>query len=70
MKLYIVAFDDYIGDYGANISLYGIYDTKEKAIKRLEELFEKMFVPEDYNDAIKEIELNQNTYVDLGGYIE
>lgn len=75
MKLYAVIFDTYDECFGAEIYLFGVYDTKEKAAERIRYLRETksktMYVPDEGDKyGIKEIVLNADYEEYLGGYTE
>ncbi len=71
MKVYAVVFDTLDDGFGAEINLFGIYDTKGKAIERISYLRKNksadMRIP-DY--GIEEIILNNDCEIYLGGYVE
>ena len=72
MKVYVVAEDTYEESYGAEIELFGVYTTKERAEKRYNEI--KTGNEENYiYDAeygVYEIELDKDCRIYLGGYAE
>lgn len=76
MKVYAVVFDtcdDYC--FGAEINCFGIYRTKESAIKRLENLRaerkrKNLCIPDEDDCCIREFVLNADCEEYLGGYIE
>lgn len=70
MKVYLVAMDTYLDNYGSQIETFGVYTTKERAIERCNELRKCMFVPENVEDCIHELEVNKDENIYLGGYIE
>ena len=77
MKLYVVISDDYDEEWGAEIYLHGIFDNYEKAKKYVIEHYINGYTPKFHktldnfvNNYIKEIELNKNCNVYLGGCIE
>lgn len=65
MKLYVVTYDGCDENWGTDIYLYGIYDSKEKAEKASAKII-------TYHGEINEIELNDNNNqrIYLGGYHE
>lgn len=82
-KLYLVYGDtEYETAYGISINIFGVFDTKEKAIqqKRKKEKEYKKLATNYYNDSnyqsfnisfsILEIDLNEDIDKYLGGYIE
>lgn len=66
MELYVVTADTYEDSYGAEITLFGVFDTEEKAIERMEELKkDNKFVY-----MITNVKLNESVEGYLGGYYE
>lgn len=63
MKVYVLTADTYYGGWGGEISLIGVYDSLEKA----ENAKKKSKYP---LSEINEVDLNKDTSVYLGGYIE
>lgn len=63
MKVYILTADTYYGGWGCQISLIGVYDSLEKAEKAKRELKYPL-------SEINEVDLNEDTDIYLGGYIE
>lgn len=63
MKVYILTADTYYGGWGREISLIGVYDSLEKA----ENAKGISIFP---LSEINEVDLNEDTNVYLGGYIE
>lgn len=82
MKLYLVYGDTWFGGYGANINIFGVFDTLEKAELVKVQTEEKYFkedqesrFPEldnrsEVEFSIEEIETNMIIDKDLGGYVE
>lgn len=66
MDLYVVTANTYEDSYGAEITLFGVFDTEEKAIKRVEELRKK----NRFVYMITITQLNQSIEMYLGGYYE
>lgn len=66
MDLYVVTADTYTDFYGAEITLFGVFDTEEKAIECVEELKGNNF--RAY--LITKTQLNKNIEMYLGGYYE
>lgn len=65
MELYAVTANTYDGGYGAEIALFGIYNSRAKAETRKREVLNK------YGHANLEcINLNADCEKYLGGYIE
>lgn len=64
MKLYVISADTYEDSYGATISIFGVYDSLEKAKEAIEELNDR------YLYSINEMELNKTQEIYLGGYYE
>lgn len=65
MKVYVVTADTYNDDYGAAISLFGIFTTQRRAEQRKSDL-EKL----GYGVDINEITIDKNCEIYLGGYVE
>lgn len=82
MKLYLVYGDTWFGEYGANINIFGVFDTLEKAelvkVQTEEKYFkegqESKFSELDSRSEvefyIEEIETNAIIDKYLGGYVE
>lgn len=66
MDLYVVTADTYTDSYGAEITLFGVFDTEEKAIECVEELKKNNTLAY----MITRTQLNQNIEMYLGGYYE
>ena len=62
MKVYVLTADTY-ESYGAQIELFGVFTTKEKAEKRANEM--KLDCPD-----ISVVNVDENEHGYLGGYIE
>lgn len=80
-KLYLVYGDtEYETAYGISINTFGVFDTKEKAIKQKKKKEYKKLATNYYNDpdyqsfnisfSILEMDLNKDIDKYLGGYIE
>ena len=79
--IYIVSFDGWLGGYGSEIYILGVYDDPDKAIEA-KELFDRKYENYDLVADIDEVVLNQeydvkvkecdaaSTSVCLGGYLE
>ena len=69
--LYLIGADIYNSSYGAEINVFGIFDTEEKAEKTLEKK-EKEYQDSgiEINSFIYSLVLNKTTDEYLGGYIE
>lgn len=66
VDLYVLTANTYEDSYGSEITLFGVFDTEEKAIERMEELKkEHKFVY-----MITKVMLNESTNMYLGGYYE
>ena len=65
MKLYVISADTYEDSWGAQISIFGVYD-EEHVHSALEELKKK----HDYFFKVDEINLNERSKTYLGGYFE
>ncbi|KZK42765.1 hypothetical protein [Lactococcus cremoris] len=64
MRVYVLTADTYDGAWGSEISLFGVFSTKEKAEKRASE------IELDYPDiSVMDIDENEEPSY-LGGYIE
>ena len=63
--IYIVTADTYQDSYGAEISLFLVTDQKQKADEKLVELNAKGYYPK-----IRTVNLDEDTDIYLGGYIE
>lgn len=63
MKVYVLTADTYYGGWGREISLIGVYNSLEKAEKAKGKLKYPL-------SEINEVDLNEDTNVYLGGYIE
>ena len=81
MKLYVVATDDYEEYYGAEINLHGVFSEEELAkdylknkylerIKETGEEFSSYNLEGFINLQIKEVELDKECDIYLGGYYE
>lgn len=64
MKLYVISADTYEDSWGSMISIFGVYDSLEKAKVAIEELNDR------YLYSINEMELNKTQEIYLGGYFE
>ena len=82
MKLYLVYGDTWFGGYGANINIFGVFDTLEKA-ELVKVQTEEKYIKEDQESRfseldnrsevefhIEEIEINAIIDKNLGGYEE
>lgn len=65
MKLYVISANTYEDSWGAQISIFGVYD-EEHVHSALEEL-EKEY---DYFFETNEVNLNERDETYLGGYFE
>ena len=63
--IYVVTADTYQDSYGAEISLFLVTDQKQKADEKLVELNVKGYYPK-----IRTVNLDEDTDIYLGGYIE
>ena len=63
--IYVVTADTYQDSYGAEISLFLVTDQKQKADEKLVELNVKGYYPK-----IHTVNLDEDTDIYLGGYIE
>ena len=66
MDLYVVTADTYEDSYGAEITLFGVFDTEKKAIECVEELKKK----NRFVYMITRTQINQSIEMYLGGYYE
>lgn len=66
MELYVVTADTYEDYWGAEITLFGVFDTEEKAIKRMEELKKE----KHFTFVVTKTKLNESVDMYLGGYYE
>lgn len=64
--VYVVTADTYEDSYGAEITLFGVFDTEEKAKQRVENLARK----NKFAFRITEVNLNKGVEEYLGGYYE
>lgn len=69
--LYLIGADTYNSSYGAEINVFGIFDTEEQANKVLEKKYNE-YKKEDIEISlfVKQLILNKATEECLGGYIE
>lgn len=69
--LYLIGADTYNSSYGADINVFGIFDTEEQANKVLEKKY-KEYKKEgiEISPFVKQLSLNKATEEYLGGYIE
>lgn len=63
MKVYVLTADTYYGGWGCQFSLIGVYNSLEKAEKAKKKLKYPL-------SEINEVDLNEDTDIYLGGYIE
>lgn len=63
MKVYVLTADTYVGNWGSEIELFGVFSTEEKAEKRASEM--KLDCP---NISVVNVDENEHDY--LGGYAE
>lgn len=66
MNVYVIYADTYDDPWGCHISLFGVYDSYEKAEEVVEELHKK----NRYWYEIKEMTMNKCEEIGLGGYSE
>ena len=66
MKVYVVYADTYEDSYGCQISLFGVYDSFEKAEIRIKKLNKET----DILYGIEELTINEYKEIYLGGYYE
>lgn len=81
-KLYLVHGNIYYDDYGHDEHFYGAFTDKKMAEKVRAEVTEKLYEKEMHNENtivkgisdikidILEVDVNQVTDIDLGGYVE
>lgn len=81
-KLYLVHGNTYYDDYGHDEHFYGAFTDKKMAEKVRAEVTEKLYEKEMHNENtivkslsdikidILEVDVNQVTDIDLGGYVE
>lgn len=80
-KVYLVCGDTYFESYGSNISIFGIFDSKELADKAKTQKENDYFKNEkrqkhtcvereDVHFEVIEMEINKMTDCFVGGYIE
>lgn len=81
-KLYLVHGNTYYDDYGHDEHFYGVFTDRKTAEKVKTEVTEKLYEKEMHNinthvESISDIEIyilevdvNQVTDIDLGGYVE
>lgn len=69
--LYLIGADTYNSSYGADINVFGIFDTEEQANKILEKKYNE-YKKEgiEISPFVKQLILNKATEEYLGGYIE
>ena len=65
-KVYIITANTFLRAYGAEIEIFGTFDSLEKANVAKEELESKY----EYRFKISELPLNELTQIYLGGYYE
>lgn len=82
MKLYVVEGNTYLDEYGDCRNIFGIYDDKELANNRVEEMKAELYAEikpyqtciiksiDDIEVAIVEVELNKPVNECIGGYAE
>ena len=66
MDLYVVTANTYEDSYGSEITLFGVFDTEEKAKQRVENLARK----NEFAFRITEVKMNKGVNEYLGGYYE
>lgn len=66
MKVFVIYADTYDGSWGCQISLFGIYDSYERAETIVEELIKENRL----YYQIKELTMNECKETYLGGYYE
>lgn len=66
MKVYVVWADTYNNSWGCEVSLFGVYDSEEKARAAIKELNNERRL--DY--IIEELTINEREKVYLDGYYE
>lgn len=66
MKVYVVWADTYNSSYGCMVSLFGVYDSYEKA----EEIIEELNNENKLYYIIEELTMNKKEEVYLDGYCE
>lgn len=69
--LYLIGADTYNSSYGAEINVFGIFNTEEQATKVLEKKYNE-YKKEgiEISPFVKQLILNKATEECLGGYIE
>ncbi len=65
MKIYVLSADTYKRGCGSEVSLFGIYDSKNIVEKKGAELSKRGYYPN-----ITEMELNKDAEEYIGGYFE
>lgn len=65
-KVYIITANTYPCSYGAEIEIFGVFDSLEKVNAAKTELEKK----HQYYFSISELPLNELTQIYLGGYFE
>lgn len=65
-KVYIITANTFLRAYGAEIEIFGAFDSLEKANAAKEELESKY----EYKFKIDKLTLNELTQIYLGGYFE
>ena len=65
MKLYVISADTYDDSYGAQISIFGVFDEMH-----LHNALEKLQKKYSYYFTVNEISLNKCKEIYLGGYFE
>ena len=66
MIVYVITADTYQDNYGAEISMFGVFEDETKANEAVKELNKKY----NYYFEIKPTELNKINEVHLGGFYE
>ena len=66
MELYIITANTYLGGWGAEISVFGVFDSLKLAQDEIEKLKKK----NNYKYQITKMKLNKTKKIYLGGYIE
>ena len=67
MDLYVVTADTYTDSYGAEITLFGVFDTEKQAKQRVEHMIRKNPF---FKFNITKIKMNRGIEEHLGGYYE
>ena len=67
MDLYVVTVDTYTDSYGAEITLFGVFDNEKQAKQRVENMIRKNPF---FKFNITKIKMNRGIEEHLGGYYE